>query len=208
MQKLRILAHDPGSKNYGIAVLEVQIGARNSPPKNLKFKVLDFWKVENTLQSLKLSGMKGKKRGKTRREKVKFSPEAELASYFAEVQHATHAYDIDVQIAERYMSRRMGGVTIELVNMELGVLRTLCMIQGTPLRLIPASQWKNEAGRQGIDLEDIYAKVKPVSPHEVDATMIGLYGVYSLMKWKPYQSEGRHHIRDSLISQIKKGRKG
>jgi hypothetical protein len=206
MKKLRILAHDPGSSNYGISVIEAEIPT--SQPTNLKFKILDFWKVNSTLQSLKLT-KRSKRTKKEKSKSISLSPGKELMEYFAEVQHATHAYNIDLQIAERYMSRRMGGVTIELVNMELGVLRTLCMLQDTPLRMIPASQWKNEAARNGINLEQIYKEVKPfkVSPHEVDAVMIGLYGFYSLNKWKPYSNKNPLWIHKNVVSQIKKLRR-
>jgi hypothetical protein len=127
----------------------------------------------------------------------------ETISYINEVSAIVREYDVDFMIAERYQSRRMGGTTIELVNMMLGTLRGIACVKNTPLKVMPASQWKVPLGNKGFDLEGLYkeAKVYKVSDHEVDACFIALYGAFTLMRRKPFfmtnvQSLGEGVLRD------------
>jgi hypothetical protein len=105
-------------------------------------------------------------------------------------------------IGERYQSRRMGGTTIESVNIMIGVTLAFCRQNSLPCKFIPASQWKNEMSRNAISLEEIYQGVKPVriTPHAVDASSIGEYGAYHLVGLKPFTDtvNDSHRIRKFL----------
>ena len=196
--KIRIVAHDPGKVNYGLAVLEIGLSApltaEQQRPKNnivplrgLTFKVLHTRKLAHCYTELKFPK----------------EIQKETMGYIREVSAIVNEYDADFMIAERYQSRRMGGTTIELVNMMLGTLRGVACVKNTPLKVMPASQWKVPLGNKGFDLEALYkqAKLFKVSDHEVDACFIGLYGAFTLMRRKPFfmtnvQSLGAGVLRD------------
>jgi hypothetical protein len=95
----------------------------------------------------------------------------------------------------------MGGVTIELVNIMLGALIT--NFASVETKVLPASQWKNELKRRGVDLESVYAAYKGVriTPHAIDASMIGCYAAYILSGLKPYDGDfvPEHVIEAALI---------
>lgn len=95
-------------------------------------------------------------------------------------------YKIDGIYAERYMSRGMGGPTIESVNMMLGLLQSFQL----PDRYIPAAVWKNAVRRQGVDLKLEY-KICRSAPHQLDASLIGLYGLHQAFCIKDFGSMGR-----------------
>jgi hypothetical protein len=52
--------------------------------------------------------------------------------------------------------------------------------------LIPASQWKNEFNRHN-DLEALYSDAPSCTPHQLDATGIGIYSSYYWFGEKPFQ---------------------
>jgi Holliday junction resolvasome RuvABC endonuclease subunit len=189
-----LLAHDPGSKNYGYAVLEVTATAlpltkKSQQMAKLKVKLLEVSKVKSQFSTLKDASLATK----------------EMQSYRRELRRVIRDHRPVVQIAERYMSRRMGGVTIELVNQMIGVLRVEAEAARTPIKLIPASQWKNELKRNGVDLDVLYklAKTFKRSPHETDATMIGLYGAFVLMRCKPFAYDKLSKLTKDLVTSMK-----
>lgn len=112
----------------------------------------------------------------------------------------------EAHIAERFMSRRMGGVTIELVNMTIGILRCVCLRTGKPIKLIPASQWKNELKRRGVLLPEVYKKAKSykVSAHEVDASLIALYGVFLRLGHKPFDVPDVNSLMEAVLMKLSK----
>lgn len=192
------MAHDPGPKNYGLAVLRVELDLldkslskkerREEVLNSLPFSIVHLEKLETRYTDLKSPG------------KI----ERETAAYTKTIHALCKKHSVDVQIAERYMSRRMGGVTIELVNMMLGSLRTLSNEMGKPIKLIPASQWKNELKRREVDLELLYrfAKGYKVSDHEVDAVMIALYGVFILMRRLPYSMHELPELINAVAAKV------
>lgn len=193
-QTVTILAHDPGSHNYGIAVIRVELPEdpdRKVLLKGLGFSVLYASKMEHSFTTLKDAAL----------------ADREMIAYLNELEGLRRKYNPDLQIAERYMSRRMGGVTIELVNMLLGTLRVFSLRRGIPIRLIPASQWKNELKRREVDLKEVYKEAKREhkrTPHEVDAVMIGLYGAFSLMKLKAFSVEDPHRLVNSVLHKLRR----
>ena len=194
----RIIAHDPGSVNYGYAILEFAAEENTSSIEQLSFSVLHVGKMKSLMSTLKKSGL----------------AEKEMRALIEEMSSLIDKWKPSVQIAERFMSRRMGGVTIELVNMELGALRVLSVQRGIPLKMIPASQWKNELARRGVELKDaegkrgMYweSKEHGISPHELDAVWIGIYGMYSLLGARAF--EGNTLALKSAVSKKLKRLKG
>lgn len=130
----------------------------------------------------------------------------ESVAYINEVSRAATEYAVDFMIAERYQSRRMGGTTIELVNMMLGTLRGIACVKNTPLKVMPASQWKVPLGNRGFDLELLYkgAKEFKVSDHEVDACFIGLYGAFALSRRKPFFMDDVQALGIGVLRDLKR----
>jgi hypothetical protein len=128
-----------------------------------------------------------------------------MKSYLDEILEITKEFKPDAIIAERYMSRRMGGTTIELVNMALGALRVFCITNDVYLRMIPASQWKNELKRRGVDLKLLYKQVRMANkktPHEVDAVFIALYAYFIRMGAKAFEVEDPIQLGDAVVKKI------
>jgi hypothetical protein len=159
-----LLAQDPGTANFGYAILKVSFLKRRP-----KVEVLQFGRLLTTVRSLK----------DDLRKQV-FEHQAELSSLDAQ-------FGIDAFIAERYQSRRMGGTSIECINLMLGV--SCRHFVDKKYKLMPASQWKNAAAKAELWFDDLYTELKPlkITPHAIDAVCIGLYGVSLLFKLPPYE---------------------
>ena len=186
----KVLGHDPGSVNYGYAVLsfKAEKGHRSDILNGMAFTIHEVGKIQSIVTTLKHAS----------------DATTELSAYMGELVGLMKTHQPDVQIAERYMSRRMGGVTIELVNMTLGVIRTVGVQRGIPTKLIPASQWKNELKRREVDLKEVYKQGKQfgVSAHEVDAVMIALYGAFILLRTKPFNVGDIRGLVDAVLRKI------
>lgn len=147
---MRILSLDPGTANFGYAVIDI----RHKGEKT-SFRVLENGKCEHTVKTLKT--------GKTLRE--------EMALHEYWLGDLVARYSPDAVAAERYMTRGINGPTVECVNIMLGMV---FMLVPTPSKIMPAATWKNAVSRQGVDLKEQYKKTM-VTPHQVDAAMIGVY---------------------------------
>lgn len=175
MSKLRILAHDPGFRNYGWCCLDFSAGPKTAQPK---VTVLECSQMQDTATEMKTQ------------------LRAQLLAYLAEVQTQWKRHKPQYFIAERYMPRGIGGNTIEVINVMLGSLVSRLKV---PHILIPASQWKNEVKRWGIDLEVLYKKTW-ITPHQIDACFMGLY-----LGWKLSKCEMRPKINTArLLRQLEK----
>ena len=162
---------------------------RKAPLHDLRFSIVMARKMNHCLTSLKDSSLVDK----------------ELRGYLGEIQDIEREVMPHAHIAERYQSRRFGGVTIELVNMTLGALRHHGYTYGSPIKLIPASQWKNELKRRGVVLTEVYkeAKAYKYSDHEVDAVFIALYGACYVAKIKPFNFEDVEGFVSSVLTKLK-----
>jgi hypothetical protein len=166
MKLVTILALDPGTGNYGYSILRGKLEKGKAP----NLRVLKFGRLHTTVREIKQGLV------------------AQVAAYLETLRDIHAEYGITHVVGERYQSRRMGGTTIESVNIMIGLTLGFCQERGIPCKFIPASQWKNEMSRNGIELEEIYAGVKPakITPHAVDASSIGEYGAYILTGLKPF----------------------
>jgi len=115
-----ILALDPGTSNYGYAVLEFDSN---------RMRLLQAGRLHKTIRSMNSEIV------------------SQVAEYSSAIQSLIRERRVTHLIAERYMSRRMGGVTIECVNSMIGILLEIGRRNKLSTKLIPASQWKNEANR-------------------------------------------------------------
>lgn len=147
---MRILSLDPGTVNYGFAIVDI----RHKHGKTA-FQVLENGKCERTVKTLKSA--------KVMRE--------EMALYEMWLGDLVARYQPHAVAAERYMTRGIKGPLVECVNIMIGM--TLTLIE-KPFKIMPAATWKNAVSRQGVDLKAQY-KVVGVTPHQVDAAMIGVY---------------------------------
>ena len=100
--------------------------------------------------------------------------------FLAEVRSWIDTFHPNAIVAERFQSRGLRGATVECVSMMLGVLSTL----GLPVLFITASTWKNQYQRRfGVNLRDVY-KTIPTTPHQLDASLIGCFGLETGLKTK------------------------
>mgnify|MGYP000632603437 CR=1 FL=1 len=113
-----VMAHDPGSVNYGFAILEGQI-----LDGKLKYRVRTNGLVPFTIKNLKDQDIRRKQRIK----------------YQKWCKNIIAEYGVERLIGERYQTRGISGPTIECVNMMLGVLQTMKV----PDTLVTAATWKN-----------------------------------------------------------------
>lgn len=157
-----VLALDPGTTNYGYAVLEFDEN---------RMRLLKAGRIHRTIRAMNKD------------------LSAQVLGYSQTIQSLIKELNVTHMIAERYMSRRMGGVTIECVNSMIGIILEIGRRNRISVKLIPASQWKNEAnrGKEGF-LLDAYemAKAHKITDHTVDASMIAVYGRSIILGRKPF----------------------
>jgi Holliday junction resolvasome RuvABC endonuclease subunit len=147
---MRILSLDPGTTNFGYGVLDVR-----HKDSQTSFRVLENGKCPFTVKTLKTAKVMGD----------------EMALYELWLGDLVARYAPDAVAAERFMTRGINGPTVECVNIMIGITLSL---MGKPFKIMPAATWKNAVTRQGVDLKEQYKKTM-VTPHQVDACMIGLY---------------------------------
>ena len=169
---LRIFAHDPGSRNYGYAIVEgILVGQR------LKFRILENGLCPSTMNNLKDHKIRQQQR----------------LCYLEWVKRMAQKYEVKAMFAERYMTRGIKGPTIESVNMMLGLMQSLLL----PDRYIPAAVWKNAVTRQGIDLKQEYKYCK-TAPHQLDAVLIGIWGLHQAFGLKDFGNINRRSFGNIL----------
>lgn len=143
----RILACDPGTRNFGIACIGVVNG---------KIDVVANSLLTNPITVLTEGHL------------------AQRARYVAELRRWISIYKPDAFIAERFQTRGNGGPTIELVSTMNALLTA---IKKKPFKYVVASQWKNAFNRRFDDqLKAMYEDCL-TTPHQLDASLIGCYGL-------------------------------
>ena len=181
-KKVQLLACDPGTANFGYAIVEAQIEDGLCPSQ---FKVLQYGKLNCTIRQLtgKMSD--------------------NIGMYVATIKFLMSKYpELNGAIMERFQTRGIGGPTIELVSLMIGVTSTFFYEKDLPVKAIIASQWKQACTRSDIILDDMYAKYKDsvkATPHEVDAVMIGLYGLHLFASHKPYSPTFSKKLLNNLL---------
>lgn len=163
---ITLMAHDPGTTNYGYAIVRGEQRANGT----VKFRVL-----ENGLAPVTIKNLKDHR-----------ARRIEKNAYREWCDELVQKYQPQGIIAERYMTRGLSGPTIESVNMMLGVLQCYDL----PDMFIPAATWKNGVTRTGIELKAEYKRVK-TTPHQLDACLIGVYGLHKALKIQDFGTLSR-----------------
>lgn len=148
---LRILALDPGTSNFGWSVLYA------SSPNDIQVKETGM--LRSTVKDLKTD------------------VSSQIKYFEKELDNVMNKWEINAVSVERFMARGMKGVTIELVNIMLGVTLARLNDGKRKLLVMPASQWKNEFNRHS-SLDKLYELAKGCSVHQLDSVGIGVYGAY------------------------------
>lgn len=147
-----ILALDPGKTNMAVSIVAL-VGNR---PKVLASKVMLY----------PLADMKDLQRN--------------LQPFLKEIAVWINTFKPGAIIAERFQSRGLMGTTIEVVSAMLGALAI--KYPKLPLKVITAATWKVPYQRKfDIDLKELYKWCK-TEPHQLDASMIGVYGIEKGLK--------------------------
>jgi Holliday junction resolvasome RuvABC endonuclease subunit len=181
-RKVQLLACDPGTANFGYAIVEAVIEDGKCPSQ---FKVLQYGKLNCTVRQL--TG----------------SMSDNIGMYVATIKFIMDKYpELNGAILERFQTRGIGGPTIELVSLMIGIISTFFYEKSLPVKAIIASQWKQSCSRSSIVLDDMYVKYKDAvkaTPHEVDAVMIGLYGMHLFARHKPYDVTFSRKLLNNLL---------
>lgn len=147
----RVLACDPGYRNFGIAV----VGAN---PETGKVTVLANAVLMHPINSF---------------------PELhdQYDVFMEEIASWVELFQPHGIIAERFQIRgsSSAGTSCELVSFMMGAMRT--KYDHLPFKAVPAVQWKVPVQRRfEIDLKETY-KQTLVAAHQLDACLIGCYGL-------------------------------
>ena len=75
-------------------------------------------------------------------------------------------------VAERFQTRGIKGLSSEVVS---GMLFVTMLTFPGKTRFLIASQWKQAYTRAGLDLDAFYVEMRPITPHQIDASLMGLF---------------------------------
>lgn len=155
---LRVLALDPGTKNFGVfgGVLHGAVDMHGVKP------------VVTTMLKNPLTSLTADVMGAT-------------SNFMIELDFLMDLVQPDIVVIERFQTRGLMGTTVELVGFMLGLIaghinrRNSDHNLHTVFRPIVASQWKNAVNKKA-DLLEIYAKLDgPHQHHRLDAFLMALY---------------------------------
>lgn len=105
-------------------------------------------------------------------------------------------------VAERFQSRGLRGATVECVSMMLGILSMFEL----PTLFITASTWKNQYQKRfNVNLRDVYKEIK-TTPHQLDASLIGCFGLETALKKKLDLDLNRiiENVKNTALNGVKK----
>lgn len=153
-----ILSADPGTKNFAFAITE-----HKSSKGKIKSKIIATGMLTDVLIL-----------------DLKDDVAAKVMRFEKALIELRERYSPDYVFFERFQSRGLKGTTIECINIMLAIMIRVFRKQ-KPILLL-ASTWKNRIGKK-VDLKSSYKdfgltrKHSPKTPHELDATLIGFYGM-------------------------------
>ena len=162
---MMILGIDPGKRNFGVSIVGLSSTGNT-------YKVFSGFMLNHAITDFKNSELAIEQAKAFKRE---------INGYLKE-------YKVDLIVVERFMVRgRYNGATSEYISAMIGVL----LVSGVKVCIVTPPEWKNAFNKK-FDLKGMYLKLKPLPPHIVDATLIGIYGaakVSKLEKFKCVNSE-------------------
>lgn len=109
-----------------------------------------------------------------------------LPEFFKWINSTVKKFRVCHLTGERFQPRGISrGNTTELIGMMYGAI----LAAKLPIQLILPATWKNQVNRQ-FDLKAMYYSKKGNTPylgepHELDATLIAMYGGYTTLAMKP-----------------------
>ena len=147
--KYRILSIDPGKTNMGISCLGVKADDT--------LVVLANAVICRPFTELKAGFMQS------------------LNTCLAEIDNWVKCYTPHCISMERYMNRKIGGDSAEVVSILIGAISYKYQM---PTKLLNAAVWKNAFHSRFVDskLEEIY-KYSKTTPHAIDAILQGCYAL-------------------------------
>jgi len=165
---LTILSMDPGTTNFAASIIRVA-----SVGESLKTQVIGTRLVTNTI-------------------KVPGDLVREARAFRAEIFSLESSHGpFDLVVAERFQSRGLKGLTIESINMMLGVLATMF----DSFTVYTAATWKNAFNRK-FNLKELYEIQKQLNKpikkserrtvHELDCTLMGLFHACKHLGYDPF----------------------
>lgn len=178
---INLLSCDPGSTNFGWAVLS---GRRIGD--TLSFKIIANGMCPCPIKQVKNS-------------KDLRSQQLIFQKWFAGM---LDNYQIDAVCAERFMARGLLGALGEYIGIMLGIM--LCTSKHKPLKVFPAATWKNAVKRNTGDkewLSHAYKMIKVV-PHQLDATLMGVWTIYQGFKRTDFKGLDLNTARNTIFTQI------
>lgn len=157
-QTITVIGLDPGYVNFGWSISCV----RYSQVKNsVAIKILEYGTIKNTIKNLSLDLNK------------------QVSDFSNELFSLINKHDVKYVVAERFQARGFKGISVELINSMLGIMVGLLHDSDIDYKLILPSTWKNAAGKQQLNLKSLYGRHKAyMSPHEIDASIMSIYGGY------------------------------
>lgn len=185
MKKFRVLAGDPGTKNFALSVIEYNEG---------KLTVVGTKMVAHPFRDLSSR-----------------AAAADLWKFTREIKRIIDQYKIDALYFERFQVRGSNATAIEGINVMLGSVLMLAFRLKLLARLITASTWKNNFNRNNeaqTKLDELYkefkltSKFSPKAIHEFDASLIGVYCIYDTLvqSRKPFVGFDAHAFFEHFIS--------
>lgn len=175
-----IFSHDFGSANYGYGITQVKlVGDR------ILFRILENGLCPSTIRDL--SSIKQRR--------------TERDGFVDWLTKIRDQHRPDVLAGERYMTRGIKGPTIESVNIMIGAVENSPAFWPQMIKVIPAATWKNAVKRAGIDLKSEYKRVR-VTPHQLDAVLIGLYIGFRGYGRKDFGDMDLPSIWDKILDQV------
>lgn len=152
-----VFSADPGTKNFGACVAE-----HTFVKGKMRSNIIGTGMITSTFTDMKGSIVE------------------DMRIFEQDLVYIKNTYKPDIVFFERFQSRGLKGTTIECINMMLAIM--VRVFRHKDPRLYLASTWKNRINKQ-VDLKDTYKsygmsrKASPKTPHELDATLIGYYGM-------------------------------
>ena len=163
-KKFHLLCLDPGTRNFAYSIIEVETYTTGKGT-TLKVQPLETGLLGNTISSMR-------------------NAKSELRSFIADLESLTMRKDLAIQglVLEQFQSRGVGTSLLERVNVMIGAILTHFFY--LDIDFFTASAWKCAIKKQ-FDLDTEYKHIT-CTPHELDATYIGVYGAFKLLGIKPY----------------------
>jgi hypothetical protein len=171
-KKIYLLGLDPGSKNFAYSILEAELYV-TAKGTTIKINPIETGLVGNTITSMRTA-------------------KSELRQFLTDLEFLCNRKNTPVQgiILEQFQSRGVGTYLIEKVNVMIGAILT--HFSYLDIDFFSAAAWKISVKKK-FDLDTEYKRIT-CTPHELDATLIGAFGSFKLLKIPPYNAYTSNYL--------------